>query len=132
MTTDRSILIVDDDPDVRDSIGEALEEGGYRVTTASNGKEALRLLKEQKVRPDLILLDIMMPEMDGRGFRAEQRKDPELAAIPIVVFTAYGSPKDVAKELEAAGFLKKPLRLDDLLSTIGGVGRGSVPRDPGA
>jgi CheY-like chemotaxis protein len=118
MTTDHCILIVDDDADVRESIGDALEEEGYRVAGASNGKEALRLLKDEKLRPDLILLDIMMPEMDGWAFRAEQRKDPELAQIPVLVFTAYGSPKDVAQQLQAAGFVKKPLRLDDLLSMI--------------
>ena len=126
MTTDRSILLVDDDADVRESIGEALEEEGYRVARASNGKEALRLLKNDNLRPDLILLDIMMPEMDGWTFRAEQRKDPELASIPVLVFTAYGTPKDVAQQLEAAGFLRKPLRLDELLSAIGRIQRGSA------
>jgi two-component system, chemotaxis family, chemotaxis protein CheY len=126
MTTDCFILIVDDDADVRESIREALEAEGYRVAAASNGKEALRLLKDDNIRPDLILLDIMMPEMDGWAFRAEQRKDPELASIPVLVFTAYGSPKDVAQQLQAVGFLRKPLRLDDLLSAIDRVGRGSV------
>jgi CheY-like chemotaxis protein len=126
MTSDRSILLVDDDPDVRESIGEALEDEGYHVTSASNGKEALRLLKDDHLRPELILLDIMMPEMDGWTFRAEQRKDPELAPIPVLVFTAYGSPKDVAQQLQAAGFLRKPLRLDDLLSAISRVRQGSV------
>jgi CheY-like chemotaxis protein len=123
MTADQSVLVVDDDADVRESIGDALEEEGYRVTSASNGKEALRLLKDDKIRPDIILLDIMMPEMDGWAFRAEQRKDPELASIPVLVFTAYGSPKDIAQELQAAGFLRKPLRLHELLSAIGRVRR---------
>lgn len=59
-----------------------------------------------------------MPEMDGWAFRAEQRKDPELASLPVLVFTAYGAPKDIAQQLQAAGFPKKPLRLDELLSTI--------------
>ena len=118
MTADRSILIVDDDADIREIIGDVLEEEGYRVTGAANGKEALRLLKDENLRPDLILLDIMMPEMDGWTFRAEQRKDPELAEIPILVFTAYGSPKAVARQLQAAGFVRKPLRLDDLLAMI--------------
>lgn len=126
MTTDPSILLVDDDEDVRESIGDALEEEGYRVTSASNGKEALRLLRDDKVRPDVILLDIMMPEMDGWAFRAEQRRDPALASIPVVVFTAHGSPKDIAQRLQAVGFLRKPLRLEELLSTIGRVRRESV------
>ena len=118
MTTERSILIVDDDADIRESLADALEEEGYRVACASNGKEALRLLRDEKLRPDLILLDIMMPVMDGWGFRAEQQKDPELAPIPVIVFTAYGSARDVAGQLQAAGFAKKPLRLQELLSTI--------------
>lgn len=125
MTTKRSILLVDDDADVRESIGEALEEGGYHVATAPNGKEALRQLRADDVRPDLILLDIMMPEMDGWTFRKEQRQDPTIASIPVIVFTAYGAPRDIAKQLDAAGFLKKPLRLDELLSTI-----DRVPQSP--
>jgi CheY-like chemotaxis protein len=123
MTTDRSILIVDDDADVRESVGDALEEEGYRVASAANGKEALRLLQDDKLRPDVILLDIMMPEMDGWAFRAEQRKDPELDSIPVLVFTAYGAPKEIAQQLQAAGFLRKPLRLDELLLAIGRVRR---------
>src|ERR1043165_7264957 len=126
MTDRRFILLVDDDADVRDSIGEALEGEGYRVVNASNGKEALRLLKDDGIRPDLILLDIMMPEMDGWAFRAEQHKDPTLAAIPVIVFTAYRTPRDTARQLDAAGFLRKPLRLDELLSAIDRVSRTSV------
>jgi CheY-like chemotaxis protein len=125
MTTDRSILIVDDDADVREIIGEALETAGYRVAGASNGAEALRLLRNNTLRPDLILLDLMMPVMDGRAFRAEQQEDPELASIPVLVFTAYGDHRRIAQELRAAGSLSKPLRLDELLSTI-----ARVPREP--
>lgn len=126
MTADRSILIVDDDADVRECIGDALEAEGYRVTGASNGREALRLLKDGNVQPDIILLDIMMPEMDGWAFRAEQRKDPGIASIPVVVFTAYGSPKDVAQQLQATGFLRKPVRLEELLSAVDRVCSKSV------
>ena len=126
MTTDRFILIVDDDADNRDSIGEALESEGYRVAGAANGAEALSLLRNKLLRPDLILLDIMMPVMDGWAFRAEQRNDPEIASIPVVVFTAYGVPKDIAEQLQAVGFLKKPPRLNDLLSAVSRVCRGTV------
>src|SRR5687767_5128531 len=101
MTTGRFILIVDDDADVRESIREALDDEGYRVATAANGKAAVRLLRDDNLRPDLILLDIMMPEMDGWAFRAEQRKDPKIASIPVIVFTAYGTPRDIARQLEA-------------------------------
>jgi CheY-like chemotaxis protein len=128
MTTDHPILIVDDDTDVRETVEEALEEEGYHVAGASNGKEALHLLKDERLRPELIILDLMMPEMDGWEFRAEQRKDPDIASIPVIVFTAYGSPADMARKLQAVGFLKKPLRLEELLSAIEGVRR----RLPGA
>lgn len=96
------------------------------MADASNGREALRLLKDEKIRPDLILLDIMMPEMDGWEFRAAQQEDPELAGIPVIVFTAYGSPREVVERLQPAAFVRKPLRLDELLSTLGRV-RASTP-----
>lgn len=119
MTTEPySVLIIDDDTDVRESVEDALKEEGYRVNSAANGKEALHLLKDEKLKPNVILLDIMMPEMDGWAFRAEQQRQPELASIPVLVFTAYGASRDMAQQLHAAGFLRKPLRLDDLLSTI--------------
>src|SRR5688572_12608172 len=118
MSTGRSILIVDDDADVRESVGDALVEEGYRVASAANGRAALRLLQNDALRPDLILLDIMMPEMDGWAFRAEQRRDQALAAIPVLVFTAYGTPREVAQKLQADGYLRKPLRLEELLATI--------------
>jgi CheY-like chemotaxis protein len=83
-------------------------------------------LREQHLRPDAILLDVMMPEMDGTAFRAEQRKDLELADIPVILFSAYGSARHVAQELGVAAFVKKPLRLDDLLAVI-----SRVQRPPG-
>jgi CheY-like chemotaxis protein len=116
--TARSVLIVDDDADIRSCIREALEDEGYRAAGAVNGVDALRQLREDRLRPDVILLDIMMPEMDGFSFRAEQLEDPELAAIPVLVFTAYGSPRDVAAQLGAAGHLRKPLRLGELFATL--------------
>ncbi|HYO51868.1 response regulator [Archangium sp.] len=118
MISERTILVVDDDSDIRGSVADALEEEGYRVVCASNGKDALHLLRDERLRPDLILLDMMMPEMDGWAFRGEQRKDAELASIPVVVFTAYGVPSETANQLGAAGFLKKPPRLDDLLRAV--------------
>ena len=122
MSGRRSILVVDDDADIRESVAEALEAEGYRVATAANGAIALRLLREQEVRPDAILLDIMMPDMDGRAFREEQLKDLKMALIPVIVFTAIGAPADMARRLQAAGVLKKPLHLDDLLAEVARVG----------
>src|SRR5205814_8831977 len=83
------ILVVDDDPDIRDSLREVLEDEGYDVSCVGNGREALDHLKAASPRPCVILLDLMMPVMDGWQFRREQKKlEPELANIPLVVITA--------------------------------------------
>jgi CheY-like chemotaxis protein len=109
-----SILVVDDDPDMRASLTEILGDEGYRVAAARNGREALEHLRV-RTRPSLILLDMMMPEMDGWRFRKEQQKLPELAAIPTVIVSAHGSVRDAALVLGAADYLRKPLRVDSLL-----------------
>ena len=114
MSSQGTVLIVDDDLDIRSTIADALEEEGYEVAVAANGREALEKLFEG-ARPNVILLDMMMPGTDGRAFRMEQLKHPSIASIPIVVFTAYGVPRNTAAELGAHGFLKKPVRLDELL-----------------
>lgn len=115
---DRLILVVEDDDDVRQSVGNALEDEGYRVDSAANGLEALNRLRHRGLRPDLILLDLTMPVMDGWAFRVEQLKDADLAAIPVIVFTAHGIPREVAQQLNAAGFIAKPVRLEALLSAV--------------
>lgn len=114
----RTVLIVDDDPDVRTSISDALEEEGYRVHRAANGREALRLLREGAALPDVILLDMMMPDMDGWAFRSEQQKEPRLSRIPVLIFSAYSLPIDAATQLDAAGFLKKPIRMAELYRAL--------------
>lgn len=111
------VLVVDDDADVRGTVADALAGDGFEVLTAANGLEALNALRDA-ILPDMILLDMMMPEMDGPAFRAEQLKQPALARIPVVVFTAYGVPRETAERLGAHGYLKKPTRLDDLLRTV--------------
>ena len=112
------ILVVDDDEDIRDSIQQALEDNGYRVVTARNGFEALNLLRAGE-RPSVILLDVMMPVMDGATFREEQRRDPELGAIPVVAFSAYADLSDAVGRLNAEAHLTKPVRSDVLLDTLG-------------
>lgn len=81
------ILIVEDDRDIRDVLAEILAEEGYQVLAAEDGAEGLRRLAEGPT-PDLILLDLMMPRMDGYQFREEQRKNPEWSPIPLVLLTA--------------------------------------------
>lgn len=105
-------MIVEDDPDSRDVLAQILEDEGYAVESASNGREALDSLRSG-VRPCLILLDLRMPVMDGVAFRRAQREDPSLAAIPVIIMTALGDPA-VAEER----VLEKPIDLDTLLSTL--------------
>jgi CheY-like chemotaxis protein len=109
-----SILVVDDDPDIRDSLTEILGDEGYRVTGVGNGREALAYLTAQ-TRPSLILLDMMMPEMDGWRFRVEQQKNPDFAGIPVVILSAHGNVREAALALGAADYLRKPLRIESLL-----------------
>jgi CheY-like chemotaxis protein len=116
MSAGHSVLVVDDDPDLRDTVADALEYDGIDVKVAENGRVALDMLLAG-ARPHVILLDLMMPEMDGWTFRAEQQKHPAIASIPVVVFSAYGMP-DTAQRMGAQAYLKKPPRLDELLTTI--------------
>ena len=109
------VLIVDDDPDIRDSLREVLEDEGYEVATVANGREALDHLKASNPRPCVILLDLMMPVMDGWQFRKEQKQDPEIAGIPLVVITATGTRPVL---IDAAELVMKPLDLERLLQAV--------------
>jgi CheY-like chemotaxis protein len=110
------ILVVDDDADIREVLSEVLIESGHDVKTASNGLEALRILREGRWAPCLVLLDLMMPVMDGYLFLAERKNDPALASIPITVITA-GRQVDVER-LDDATLVAKPIRLPALMSLI--------------
>jgi CheY-like chemotaxis protein len=112
------VLVVDDDPDIRETVIEVLEENGHLALGASNGVEALEHLRNQDDLPCLILLDLMMPEMDGPTFRAEMLKDPALSPIPVIVVSAFREAAEKAKELAAAGHLTKPVSLDALISLV--------------
>ncbi len=109
------ILVVDDDPDIRDSLREVLEDEGYEVDCVANGREALDHLRRAKPHPCVILLDLMMPVMDGSQFRKEQKQDPEIANIPLVVITATGKRPVL---VDAVELVMKPLDLDRLFEAI--------------
>lgn len=111
------MLVVDDDADVREALHEVLADEGYHVTCTANGREALTWLRSHPA-PSLILLDLVMPEMDGPQFRAQQRRDPSISAIPVVLLSGDVSFSDRARALDAAGTLAKPVRLDDLIATV--------------
>jgi CheY-like chemotaxis protein len=113
----KSILIVEDDDVIRDVMLLLLKTEGYKVFAAANGREALDLLHRDG-RPDLILLDLMMPEMDGWQFRRAQRQDPELSRIPVVVVSATEPMQEEADALDARGFLKKPVEVEALCSAV--------------
>src|SRR4051794_16166586 len=93
-----SVLVVDDDRPIRDTLREILQDEGYIVSTAGNGAEALEILKHR--RPRVILLDLNMPTMNGGEFRLVQRFDPALRRIPTVVFTAADRMSERVAELE--------------------------------
>src|SRR4030095_9641097 len=114
------ILIVKDDVDVRDSLADVLQMAGYRIVTASNGRDAYERLRTEAAEtlPDLILLDLTMPVMDGRRLRGELLKDEILARIPVVLISSAEDIKSEAANLGAAGYVKKPFKLDTLLDLI--------------
>jgi CheY-like chemotaxis protein len=111
-------MVVDDDAEIRDAVTDLLERNGYEVVPAGNGREALAELKSGGLRPALILLDLMMPVMDGQEFCAEQQSDPTLRDIPVVVFTAFGAALEQMKEVEAMPHLDKPVQADELLDSV--------------
>jgi CheY-like chemotaxis protein len=114
----KTIMVVDDDSEVREAVSELLENHGYAVIPASNGREALDELKIRNLRPAMILLDVMMPVMDGQTFCAEQQSDPELKDIPVVVFTAFGAALEKMKDVDAMPRLDKPVRAEQLLDSV--------------
>ena len=122
-----AILIVDDDSDVRSALAELLEEEGFSVEAARNGREALIRLRTGKTHPALILLDLMMPGMDGWDFRSEQMRDPRLASVPVVIVSASGfSRESIRTQFGPAAYVEKPIEKDVLLGTI----REIVRTDP--
>jgi CheY-like chemotaxis protein len=108
----KRILVVEDDALTRGAIKMLLEWEGYQVHCAADGEEALGLLL-RGLRPALILLDVRMPGCDGCGFREEQRADPDLAHIPVVVISGEEAPA-----LDAAGHVRKPFQPADLLEQV--------------
>jgi len=117
MTHGKNILIVEDDDDVRGAIAALLEGEGYEVTEAENGAAALRHLRSSSLFC-LILLDLFMPVMNGWAFRDEQRQDPRIADIPVVVVTADAEGRTKAAALGAIDAMVKPLDFDRLLRLV--------------
>jgi len=119
-----SILVVDDDADLRQTLQLLLNDSGYRVTAAANGRAALDQLLAG-ARPDLILLDLMMPEMNGWQFLERASADPRLASIPVVIMTARKATDSLP--MPSREVIRKPFDYTALLSTITRC-TGPVPR----
>ena len=113
-----TVLVVEDNTDVRDAVIAAVETAGHAAIGAENGRRALELLRSRKFDACLILLDLMMPVMDGWQFRAQQLRDPELGTIPVVVFTAFRDAGRTARALGAVAGLQKPVDPDELLHLV--------------
>lgn len=117
MTSCRTVLVVENDADVREVVFEVLDGRGFHTLTAEHGREALDVLRRTPDRPGLILLDLTMPVMSGWELLEVLRADPALAGIPVVVMSAVGElgrgatgPWD--------GVLRKPVTLEDLIATV--------------
>ena len=109
-----SVLVVDDDPTIRATVSDILELEGYKVSTATNGAEALR--EVERGHPDVVVLDMRMPVMDGWSFARElHQRDLD---VPILVVTAAQNARVWANEIDAAGYLAKPFDLLDLLDAV--------------
>lgn len=115
---DPQVLVVDDDPDIVEALIEVLEDHGFSAQAASNGADALDKLRASAELPRVILLDLMMPVMDGYGFRAAQQADERIAAIPVIVLSAHANVEQAAEQMNAAGCLRKPVQLQTLLATV--------------
>ena len=112
---DDFVLVVDDDEGIRDSIHNLLEDEGYRVVSAANGQRAFEVI-QTRGRPRLILLDLMMPVMDGGEFRSRQLADPAIADIPVVLITAAGAR--MAQAVPVQTVLAKPLKAEVMLEIV--------------
>jgi CheY-like chemotaxis protein len=121
--TRKSVLIVDDDVDIREILAETLSGEGFDVATAANGLEGLSVLRHLAALPSVILLDLMMPVMDGYEFLEERRLDPALASIPIAIVTA-GHGVDRARLEDNVPIIAKPFDVPQLVGVLHSLGAG--------
>jgi len=112
------VLVIDDNEELCEVVGDFLSLKGYDVRCAVNGDDGLRSLTNSDVRPEVILLDLQMPVMDGWGFLLELHKLPELSGIPVVVMSAYPDVAEKAKKLGAAAVVRKPVEPQALLRIV--------------
>ncbi len=114
----KPVLIVDDNDDIREALSLLLEARGYPTVCADNGATALALLRNDRIDPCLILLDLSMPVMDGATFRREQQHDPGLSRLPVVLYSGVADPAREAATLDVPHYFMKPLNLDKLVGVV--------------
>jgi CheY-like chemotaxis protein len=125
MAQPRRLLLIDDDEDLRESMSDALQGAGYEVSLAANGQEALERLSTGEL-PHVILLDLLMPVMNGWQFCEQRKQDPRLAGIPIIAMSAAVSKDPWSPYyLEVDDFVAKPVELDDLVGKLAAFTSGS-------
>lgn len=112
----KRILIVDDEPEFVSMVKMRLENADYRVITAADGKEGLEKARSEK--PDLILLDILMPHKDGYVFVKEAKQDEKLKDVPVIILTAKPAMQDKFKMENVSDYIMKPFEAQDLLKSI--------------
>ena len=116
----KRVLVVDDDESIRSIVADLLEYAGYEVITAQNGAQALDLVRA--LQPDAVILDLMMPVLDGWGFLKACRKEEWCASIPVLVLSAYRQLAEVAQDdLRVSDFLAKPFEIQALLKAVKGL-----------
>lgn len=113
----RKLLLVEDDGELRQSLCDLLQDAGFEVECAENGRVALTYL-EDSVAPCVVLLDLMMPVMNGWEFREAQSRNEKISGIPVVIVTADGRADLKAETLGAVGYLRKPIQVDRLLGLL--------------
>ena len=111
------VLVVDDDEALRDAMTAFLETEGFHTVTASDGQEAIELL-QRGMHPCLILLDLMMPRLDGESFRRLQLRDERVSDVPVIVFSARPDADRIAHAIGAMASLKKPVDIDTALQAV--------------
>lgn len=119
------VLVVEDNHDVRETLCELLTSYGYDAIGAEHGREALDKIDSIPGRPCVIVLDLMMPVMDGKTFRIEQLKKPEVSGVPVVIISAFDEPLEEIRGMNATAFLRKPLNLKELMRIV----RDKCPTD---
>ena len=109
-----TILVVDDEPLIRDAVVDLLRDEGYAVATADDGRAALEMVQQEA--PSLVLMDVMMPRMDGRAAFRAMREHAHGDSLPVILMSAMAEPADLDQEITA--FLRKPLDFDQLLALV--------------